>query len=208
LLDLSETKNPPYKIEIDNQINGNATILVLQLGEMTYENFAIQSILDKILSTAFFDTLRTKQQTGYFNRSWAQEHENQLMIFFGVQSTTHGSQELLTRFELFLEDFHQKCQEYIPESRFLAVKNALKLLYQHPSENLQAKSRELDLLAFTKNEDFLRKAKIIEAMNHLTYETFLETTQNFLSRKNPNRLAILVKSKKDESFQYTPFPAS
>ncbi|PCI95673.1 hypothetical protein COB11_01415, partial [Candidatus Aerophobetes bacterium] len=68
---------------------GNAALLAIQAGPFSYEKKASQLTLSKALAESFFDTLRSKQQTGYITASWAKEVEKQLLQFFVVQSATY-----------------------------------------------------------------------------------------------------------------------
>ena len=116
---LSE-KYGPYKIVQNTDRQGTGVLLLLQEGPFTFERKAIQQILGYALTDAFFDTLRTKQQTAYIAKAWNTEEERQLLQFFAVQSSTHHPVDLLARFELFLESFDKNLTVQIPEGRFRA----------------------------------------------------------------------------------------
>ncbi|WP_213105721.1 hypothetical protein [Candidatus Protochlamydia amoebophila] len=74
----------------------------------------------------FFAALRTKQQTGYLVFNTAEVFNQRLFMFFAVQSNTHDPQDLLFRFELFLEDFLTDMgQIALNQSNFEKIKNAL-----------------------------------------------------------------------------------
>jgi len=203
ILLLPKTKGP-YTIESTSEMQGNATLLMLQLGKHTFAKSASHKVLEKPLAEAFFNTLRTKQQTGYITKSWAQDDVNELIYFFAVHSTTHYSQELLARFELFIENFSREIKTRIPKDRFDYLKNTLITNLKKPPQNLKEKAMELNALAFTHNGDFLRRQEQIHAIENLNYEQFIKDAQNFLTRKNSKRIAILVTGppSSDKAFSY------
>ena len=144
------------------------------------------------LEDSFFDTLRTKQQTGYIAKSWNAEYEKQLLQLFAVQSITHHPHDLLSRFELYLEDIHRNFPERFPQDRFETLRTATIELLSKPPENLTLMTQRYYDLAFTQNGDFAFLDKQIEAVKAFSYEQLTTYADEFLSRRNLRRLAILM----------------
>jgi insulysin len=190
VLVLSE-KYGPYKLVQQTDRQGSGVLLLLQEGPFSFEKRAIQQILGYALSDAFFDTLRTKQQTAYLAKAWNTEEERQLLQFFAVQSSTHATTDLLARFELFLESFDKNLGEQIPEGRFESIRATLITLLKMPPENMPAMAAQLDEFAF-EYHDFKWIDKRIESLKNLNYERFSEMAHQLLSRSNPRRLAVLM----------------
>lgn len=189
---LLSSASGPFTIEVDSQLHGNATLLMLQIGKSNFAKAASHKLLGKALSEAFFNTLRTKQQTGYITTSWAQEEVQELLYFFTVQSTTHYGQELLARFELFLEEFSREAEDLISKDRFEYLKSTLITSLAKPEQNLLSKTFELSSLAFTFDGAFFRRQEQIKAIEQLTYDEFIDDTRSFLSRQNTKRIAIIA----------------
>ena len=187
---LSE-KYGPYKLVQSTDRQGSGVLLLLQEGPFSYERRAIQQIVGYALQDAFFDTLRTKQQTAYIAKAWNTEEQRQLLQFFAVQSSTHSPTDLLARFELFLESFDKNLTMQIPEGRFESIRATLITLLKMPPENMPGMAAQLQELAF-EYHDFKWIDKRIEALKELSYDHFCETTHQFLSRSNPRRLAVLM----------------
>jgi insulysin len=202
VLVLQEGKGP-FIIEKSSEMKGNASILLLQMGPASFDNIATQKILSSVLRESFFDTLRTKQQTGYITQSWLQDIDNQLILFFGVHSTTHNPSELLARFELFLEDTHRDLEANIPIERFNSLKETQILAYSKPPHNLQNKVELLYYLGFEKEGDFLRRQKTIQSLQNLSYEQFITQARSGLSRENTRRLATLISGTEDPQTSLT-----
>lgn len=190
ILVLSE-KYGPYKLVQPTDRQGSGVLLLLQEGPFNFERKAIQHVLGYALSDAFFDTLRTKQQTAYIAKAWNAEEERQLLQFFAVQSSTHSPTDLLARFELFLENFDKNIDEQIPEGRFESIRATLITLLKMPPENMPGMANQLNELAF-EYHDFKWIDKRITSLKELTYEHFCEVSHQLLSRSNPRRLAVLV----------------
>lgn len=182
----------PFMIVQSTERQGNGTLLLLHEASFSMENRATQQILSAALKDDFFDTLRSKQQTGYIATSWDLEIEEQLFQMFGVQSITHGPQELLARFELFLEEFCRETQDKVPSDRFETLKATLIKELEMPPENLSGKTSQLYHLAFEKKGDFNWLQKRIATVKALSYDQFTKTARTFLSRHNHGRLAVLM----------------
>lgn len=200
---LSPNKGP-YTVNATSEMQGNAALLMLQIDHTSLDHIATQKILAQTLHEAFFDTLRTKQQTAYIAKCWPKEENDVLAFFLGVHSTTHYPAELLARFELFLEDFSNNLETNVPKERFLTIKESTITNLSKPPRNLDAKASELNFLAFEKNGDFNRRKNLITAVQLLSYEQFTTNSKNYLSRENTKRLAVLLTGSKSEkkSFAY------
>jgi insulysin len=183
--------NRPRKIILPTQRQGNGVVLLLQEGDFTFEKRGIQQILGKALENAFFDTLRTKQQTAYFAKAWDCEEQRQLLQFFAVQSSTHCASELLARFELFLEDFDKNLAERISLERFDSLRDNLITLISMPPENMPLMAARLNKFAFD-YEDFSWVEKRVESLKQLSYERFCAVAHSLLARNNVRRLAVLM----------------
>jgi insulysin len=182
----------PYMVVQNTERQGNSTVLMLHQGAFSMEKRAAQEILSNALKDDFFNTLRTKQQTGYIATSWDTEVERQLLQFFAVQSNSHQPAELLARFELFIEEFSRHINKKISEERFETLKVSLIKELEMPPETIPGKASELYNLAFEYDGDFDWIQKRIEAVKKLTYSDFISTSKTFLSRSNLKRLAVLM----------------
>lgn len=189
----------PFKVLQTTQRQGNGVVLTLEQGSFSFPKKAAQMILSTALQEGFFDTLRTKQQTAYLARSWASEVEKQLLQTFAVQSSSHLPEDLLLRFELFLEDFDKRLSEFLPKERFERMKAAQIASIEMPPENLPSMALLLQDNAFGRDEpDFLIKEKQVQALKDLSYQDLLAHGHEFLSRKNSRRLAVLMKGEASE----------
>lgn len=197
-------KDGPYLISQQTERQGNGVILVLEEGSFTFEKRAAQQVIAKALKELFFDTLRTKQQTAYFARAWDSEEEKQLLQYFAVQSSTHNARDLLARFELFIEDFLKNLPDRISEEHFKELCKMLIVTLEMPPENLQSMGARLFSLAFQYDGDFNWYEKRVESLKILTYDQMKQAAEEFLSRDNSKRIAILVEGvlQPENDFRY------
>lgn len=202
---LALSSSGPYSIYETADVLGNASFLLLDQGSFSCERRAAQEILSAALEESFYDTLRTKQKTGYIVQSDNLEMEFRLFQYFMVQSNSHEPDELLQRFELFLETALQGLPEMISEERFATLKGSVtELLKSQGKRNMKEKSALLNKLAFELDADFSWIEKRLAGFGNLTYDAFLKEAKGFLSRENRKRLAILVEGKKKSRFAYEP----
>ncbi len=194
----------PFQISQNTNAQGNATILLIDEGNFSFEKKSVQKVLAEAIQEPFFDTLRTKQKTGYIAQSGDTEFEKRLYQYFLVQSNTHQPEDLLHRFELFLEEYRQDLTTHIPEDRFETLKMTLLDSLKTQYRNIKDKSALFDSLAFDEKEDFDLVNKKINALEALNYTTFCDTASELLSRNNRKRLAILYTGKIATPFTYLP----
>lgn len=194
----------PFQIVENTEMQGNGVVLVIEEGPFSLSKRASQQVLAKALQESFFETLRTKQQTGYIAKAWDIELERQLMQCFAVQSSTHSPTDLLMRFELFLEDFTKHFTTVLAEERFENIRKMLITSLQMPPENMSGMAARLNTLAFDYGADFTFIEKRIDATSRLSYDTLKSDAALFLSRKNQRRLAVLMEGvlSSDNDFHY------
>jgi insulysin len=195
----------PFMVVRNTDRQGNGVVLCIEEGAFSFDKRASQQILSRGLAEGFFDTLRTKQQTAYFARSWDQEVEGQLLQLFAVQSSSYNPQELLARFELFIEDFVRNIRDKISTERFETMRSMLIQTLETPPENLAVMAQRLNLLAFDYAGDFDWYDQRIAAAKNLTYDHFLTTAQEFIARgDNRRRVAILFEGQvpAEKDFRY------
>ncbi len=186
-------KQGPFYLDSKIKSQGNAVILAIEDPNFSFQTRAAQQVMMQAIEQPFFDTLRTKQQTGYLVFSTDEEIERKLFNFFGVQSNTHDPRDLLARFELFIEGFLQELPIRLSEERFEIYKLALLTTLKQPPKNPKEMAELLFKFAFKYQGDFDWLTKRIDGLEKLSYQEFLETTKNFLGKTNKRRLAVLLK---------------
>lgn len=200
-------ENGPFSVEQQTPAQGNALLLCVESPEFSFESHAAEKVLMQAIRQPFFATLRTRQQTGYIVFSTSEAIRNHQYNIFMVQSNSHQPEELLDRFELFIEGFLQELDKGgVTEEKFNNIKRALIEEWEELPENMPKMVEKLKELAFNEGADFLRPEKEIKALQELTYDRFLKLSRQLLERNNRRRAAILLKGQipKEKVFQYTP----
>lgn len=192
----------PYSITQTTEAQGNSALLLIDEGPFTHPKRATQEILSSALSDAFFQEMRTRQKTGYIAAADCQELEERLYQFFVVQSNSHQPEDLLYRYELFLEEFLEDFSNRITKERFTTLQESAAMQLKNRFCNLREKSALIDLLAFQYRGDFQYVEKRIAAIKNLSYEEFCDIAEGFLARSNKKRLAILFEGKLASPFSY------
>jgi len=196
------SKNGPYKIT--KQVSAKGTGVVLGIETLPYSLKAkcLLQILSSTLKEAFFTELRSKQKTGYIVMSTDKDIEKHLFQLFLVQSNTHNGEDLILRFENFIEDYQNNLSNNVSEERFSNVKNSLIKELEFPDINLISLIQKLDNLAFHENENFSYIKEQISTLKSLSYEDFLTFSNTILSKNNKKRLAIIFKGQIEEGNSY------
>jgi len=197
-------KQGPFMLVENTPRSGNGVVLMLEEGDFSFEKRGVQQILSIALRDAFFDALRTKQQTAYIAKSWDAEEEGRLFQYFGVQSSTHQPLELLARFNLFLEDFEKNFRDRINLERFETLRKMLIVSLEMPPENLARMAQRLYKFAFDYDGNFDWIEKRVESVKALSYEQLEKEAHQLLSRGNSHRLAVLMEGvlPQENDFQY------
>jgi len=182
----------PYLVVESTGSMGKAALLAIQQGSSSHSTRAKQVMSGRFLQELFFDRLRTKQQTGYIVKAKELDVEGQLLQLFIVQSSSHQPQELLARFDLFLDEINQEFDQLITQESFIKTRSMLVQELSLPPENLQGMASRFATLAFEYNGDFAYYPKLVEQIQQLSYEEMKNFVMETLSRNNTRRLAILM----------------
>ena len=187
----------PFEFIKKSKVLGNAICLAIQDGALNLKQELMQKGLATALETPFFDELRTKQQTGYVVHAGSTQFENQCLTYFVVQSSTHTPQELLARFDLFLEDFVKNIHTNVTKERFENLKDAALKSLKQPMQTFDEASSTLYSYGFNHHGQFNRREEAIQIIENLTYEESIDFAKTFLSKQNKRRFAVLIEGKSD-----------
>ena len=179
----------PKKMDVKSSFSPDVAVLVLQSPDRSIKNIASHKIFSEIMREAFFDSLRTKQQTGYVAASIMGPHMEILSQYFLVQSTTHSADDLLNRFKIFIEEFRKNLTVNIPPERFNITKNAL--VSTGKKYTSLSEFGEKTFFRYVYLNDLKFGMKYQEALKGLQYEEFVTYVDSLLSSKNKHQLSYL-----------------
>lgn len=185
-----EGKDIPALITKNTNAAGTGIILCLDQGNYTFQKEAAQQVASQIMWEAFFTSLRSKQKVAYIAQSAAINEEQHLFAYFLLQSSSNLASNLLTRMDIFLDDFVQEINTHISEDRFNEVKKSTIVTFSLPPKNIFESTQRILNMAFDKSEDFLFYEKRIKAITELTYADFINFCKETLGPSNQKRLAV------------------
>ncbi|WP_068468691.1 insulinase family protein [Candidatus Protochlamydia phocaeensis] len=197
----------PFFIELAVNTPAHAAILGITTPDFSFKKRAAQQILSQAMTSAFYATLRTQQQTGYLVHNSAEIFDKHLFSFFSVQSHTHDPRDLLARFELFIESYLQEmAKSELTKEQFEKIRQALLTTIKQPPQSLMEMGDLLSTLTFVYEADFDWIEKRRQGFEDLTYDECIDMAQQFLGKHNKKRLAILVKGDipAHKNFRYQP----
>ena len=189
---LFPSNSPPLAIKQSFPLASNAALLHIQAAEQTLENEVMQELLTNAVQPSFFEELRTNQQTGYVNYTFMRKYENVAVTTFAVQSASHSPEELIARYELFLEDYLRKITTHLSPERFETIRNSLIESYSEPPHTLDQMNYQISIEAFDYCERFSLKEEKITCAKNLTHAEVIKAAQNLFGRTNKRRLAVLI----------------
>lgn len=196
----------PFYIEAKSKVQGNAALLAIETLPYSLENRAIQQIAMQAIKEPFFTSLRTKQQTAYLVYSDAMDFDKNLFSLFSVQSNTHDPRDLLSRFELSIEEFVQEIDKGgVTEEKFENIRQSQIMTLKYPVHNMQEMGALLFNLLVDYDGDFGRIAKRIDSFEQLSYQKFVEGVKQEFGKRNKHRLAVLFSGTipEDGTLKYT-----
>ncbi len=195
----------PYYLEKTINTKGNALILLIENPDFSFKNYGAQEILSEMMSTPFFDELRTKQQTAYIIGNLEEEIQKVFFQFFVLESYSYDPRDLLARLELFIEVFaHSLNHKKDTKEKFESTKGSLINKLKNPPENLKEKGKQLAEIVFKHEADFDWIQKRIEGLQSLSFEEFIDYAEKTLSKNNKRRLAALMEGHENNLIlQYT-----
>ncbi len=175
----------PYIASKDVQRNSSASLLMIDLGSYSSMNRIKQWIVNALVEQAFFEELRTKQQTAYTLSSWDEVRDDHLLQYFGLQSSTYGAEELLRRTEQFLQGFIEEKNPYALLKRFATIRHTLMEVVE--KENAD------------EGEEEEAKQQILSILEGISFDEIKEMMSEAFSKVNDKRAAILIKGQAEQS---------
>jgi insulysin len=196
-LQLDEQKGPfIYKKNLS--VQGSSLILAIQQDPLSPLSRAKTALLMPVLSEQFFDTLRTKQHTGYIAKVYDRQIAQSQFYLFGVQSNSHGGTELLYRFELFIEEFVNNFKDRYSLDQFTSIKDSLLQELRARKENLSTLAQHDMHIMSLYGGDFNWDDQLQTALQQISFEQLAEFAYSTLPRTNTKRVAFVMDGKLPE----------
>ncbi|WP_164084619.1 insulinase family protein [Alteromonas flava] len=157
-----------YYQELDDCHDDAAALLFLQAPSDSIHDTALTMLLEQLLATPFFDSLRTQKQLGYLVGSGFVTHNSHPGMVFYVQSPTHDANTLVNEITHFLIqqinniDYYQR---YFPQIRSNLIRQLLS-----PDLSSSARAQRLWVALGTGTPNFNRNAAIANSIQQLSFD--------------------------------------
>jgi insulysin len=188
-------QQPLYLHKQGDSKAGNSAVLVVDAGDLDCKERMAFNMLYKVLPDAFYDDLRSKQQTGYLVQSSATSMipHHQLAIFL-VQSTLYLPGDLTKRYLKFISnmlvDLKSKKGKILPAARFESIKESSLAAYKTPNENIKTVSSLMSSLLQDYNGVWSTMAKKKELATQMEYSDVLAVAEKIFGQHNQRQLTI------------------
>ncbi len=180
---------------IGNQ--GQALSLIIDQGAFSYSKRALQMLSNSILNSAFFYQLRSEEKVGYIAQTQDIETKSQLYTILLLQSDTFAAEKLLQKSQKFLKNFSKAAilEQKISKKRFQELKHSLLIALKEPAQNLDDLASRLNRNAFY-YQDLNYYENLQKALSNLEYADFLSFIEQYFSKKNLQKAAIIAQNQK------------
>lgn len=162
-----------------SQGEGHFVLLYLDHGRANdVEVMAAISIADHEIYAAYFEEIRSKTQMSYLaNASVGRQISTQNVSLFFSHSFHAPPSQLLDATKDFIHHYIGQLDQNIPESKFEFIKQLkLQKLSAQP-QDISEWSQEARNRIYQEEEQRVTKQQLIEAIENLTYDKFLQNTQ-------------------------------
>ena len=174
---LNENSISSRKLTIDN--HDASVALYFQANDKTANSQAEAQLLGRIIATAFFADLRTRQQLGYNLGAAAYSLKDVPGIIFILQSPVISAPEIQQRFVDFIDSFQQELQQMTVEE-LQSYKVGLITRLLEKDKSLHKRSYRNWLEIDRNNQDFDTKERIAEAVGTIDKARLIAIYQDWL----------------------------
>ncbi len=177
VIQLKENSLTAHQLHIDNQ--DAALALYFQAPDKSIETQAQTQLLGRIIASAFFADLRTRQQLGYNLGAADLPMKDVPGLIFILQSPVIGAPEIESRVKTFITDFLQDLEKLPPEE-LETYKTGLLTQLLEKDKNLQKRSYRNWLEIDRENYAFDTQERIAEAVKTIDKASLIKAYKSWL----------------------------
>ncbi len=183
--DMRNLARPAHLLVQTPLARGNAMLLQLCEGADTPETKAASMVLSQALEPEFFDVLRTREQTAYSLSTSGISRDGQLFRTFSVNPFHLTAQAVAKRVDVFLRSFVKELATGgISQEDFAAYKATVRKQWVAEVDQVAMGNERLHWLAFDRRGDFTLVQRRVDALDGLTYATFLRYARGALTTQH------------------------
>lgn len=172
-------------LDIDHDDSG--LIVHYQAPDDGVDTAAAVMVLEQIIRSPFFDTLRTREQLGYVVGAHSSFTLRVPGLNFVIQSPVAGPATLLARVDGFLAEFRARIGD-MSDAEFDAHRQGVLTVLRERDTSLNRRSQRLHQDLALGHRDFARRTRLAEAIERLAREDLLAFYDSWLLADERRRI--------------------
>lgn len=196
LLSIQEAGHIHLQKHINNADHG--IVLYYQSPDMSYEERARMMLLNHLISTPFFQQLRTEKQLGYLVGTGYVPLNQYPGLALYIQSPNYQPEQLLTEIDNFLAGFVLKLRT-LPESTWQQYQSSIVGHLLENASNLKARSQRLWHSIANRSADFEEKRHIANAVQAFSLQELCQFAEQKLLSEQSSRMIATTTTTADLS---------
>lgn len=167
----------------------SAVVVYYQCPSNDTRSIALYSLANHLMSAAFFNEIRTKQQLGYMVGTGNMPLNRHPGIVLYVQSPKEGPSALMHSIDEFLNAFYLLLIE-LNEYQWHSSKRGLWNQIATPDQTMRSRGQRLWVAIGNKDHDFDQKEQVLNELKSLTRADMIRFVVNELKPRASNRLVM------------------
>lgn len=184
--DLRSAKNYLHKVE--SQHDDAAVVVYLQSPSASTQDIAMTILLEQLLSSPFFNQMRTEKQLGYLVGSGYMPFNQHPGMAFYIQSPVASAEQLRTEIFQFIQHHLDNFADF--SAIWNQVKSSVIKQLVENDTNLSMKSQRYWMAIGNEDLEFKQLSKLAYTVKNLSLEDMREFCVQILNRKNIGELVL------------------
>lgn len=194
LVMLGENSGTSQREVVCNQ-DDSAIVVYYQSQNGNPKDIALYTLANHLMSAAFFNEIRTKQQMGYMVGTGNMPLNRHPGLVLYVQSPKFSPRELLSAIDDFLNAFYMVLLE-LNEYQWQSSKTGLCHQISAPDTNLRSRAQRFWVAIGNKDLTFDQREKVLEEVKSLSRADMIRFVVNILKPRTSTRLIMHSKGNK------------
>jgi insulysin len=190
LVDL--TQEPTQVHFVECQHSDDAVVMYFQAPSAQVEDIALTMLLEQIISTPFFNQMRTERQLGYLVGSGYLPYNQHPGIALYIQSPNYSAEQLIAAMRQFLSEFSHALDDF--QAIWPSLKAGVIRQLSQTDSHISMKSQRLWMSLGNKDFEFSQNAKLVCAIKQLAFSQLIDFNHRLLMQDKFSEL-ILISSK-------------
>ncbi len=178
-----------FQREVSCHQNDSAIVVYYQSQQKKPKDIALYTLANHLMSAAFFNEIRTRQQMGYMVGTGNMPLNRYPGLILYIQSPKYAPKTLLSAIDNFLNDFYMVLLE-LNEYQWHSSKRGLWDQIAAPDTNLRSRAQRLWVAISNKDYDFNHKEQVLEELKLLSRADMMRFVVNVLKPRTATRLIM------------------